>query len=127
MTYFINNLLTISGVAVEFEGKSIVVRAILLSGIFDLPAKCIIQEMVQFNGRYGCSFCEDEGENFKTDGGGNVRVFPKNDLLLNASLRTKERVISQSIVALENKETVSLCVWLIIEDTYTKNTSLIFT
>jgi len=114
-------------VAVEFEGKSIVVRAILLSGIFDLPAKCIIQEMVQFNGRYGCSFCEDEGENFKTDGGGNVRVFPKNDLLLNASLRTKERVISQSIVALENKETVSLCVWLIIEDTYTKNTSLIFT
>ena len=101
--YFITNL----GVPIEFDGKCIVVRSVLLSGIFDLPAKCIIQEMVQFNGRYGCSFCEDEGINIKTDGGGNVRVFPKNDIVLSACPRTKERVISQAIVALENKETVS--------------------
>jgi hypothetical protein len=96
-----------SGVQLEYNGKYINVCAILLSGIFDLPAKCIVQEFVQFNGQFGCSFCEEGGKLLTTERGGHVRVFPKVSLMENAPLRTKQRVVAQALVALEHKEAVS--------------------
>lgn len=44
----------------------------------DLPAKALVQNFVQFNGIYGCGFCEQPGEVVSTAKGGNVTTFPYN-------------------------------------------------
>ena len=36
-------------------------KAKLLLGVFDLPAKAAAVNMMQYNGRYGCLYCLDEG------------------------------------------------------------------
>ncbi len=38
------------------------VRVMLLLSVFDLPAKCATANMIQFNGRYGCLYCDHPGE-----------------------------------------------------------------
>lgn len=37
------------------------VHAMILMSAVDLPARAIVANMKQFNGKYGCIFCEDEG------------------------------------------------------------------
>ena len=37
------------------------VKARLLMCSVDLPAKAIVLNCKQFNGQYGCTYCEDEG------------------------------------------------------------------
>lgn len=94
------------GFVVDYNNQKITVKATLLSGVFDLPAKCIIQDTIQFNGRYGCGFCEEEGKSISTDKGGHVMVFPKTDLELFAPSRTQESVIAQATIALEQNNPV---------------------
>ena len=36
-------------------------RCTILIAALDLPAHAIVLNMKQFNGKYGCSFCLDEG------------------------------------------------------------------
>ena len=48
------------------------IKAILIAGNFDLPARCLISVTVQFNGKYGCIKCLQQGESRKTEKGGNV-------------------------------------------------------
>ena len=36
-------------------------RAALLMCSVDLPARCLIANMKQFNGKYGCLYCENPG------------------------------------------------------------------
>lgn len=36
-------------------------KAKLLLGVFDLPAKAMALNVIQFNGKHGCSYCLDEG------------------------------------------------------------------
>lgn len=38
-----------------------VARAILINCSVDLPAKAILTNMKQWNGKYGCVYCEEEG------------------------------------------------------------------
>lgn len=40
------------------------VRAMLLLSVFDLPAKAAAVNMKQFNGKYGCLYCDNPGETF---------------------------------------------------------------
>ena len=40
---------------------AMVARAILLCCSVDLPARAMITNMKQFNGKHGCLYCEDEG------------------------------------------------------------------
>ena len=82
-------------------------KCLLLNGLLDLPAKCIVQETVQFNGGWGCGTCEDQGKNVTTDKGGNVRVFPLENINLCPRERNKTRMLAHSLLALENKEPVS--------------------
>ena len=42
------------------EGPMIVKAHLLICSV-DLPAKAIVLNCKQFNGEYGCSYCEDEG------------------------------------------------------------------
>ncbi|WAR15739.1 PGBD4-like protein [Mya arenaria] len=47
------------------------VKGVLLCGTCDLPATCMLMNMTQFNGKYGCPQCKQEGE----------VVFPFDDLI----------------------------------------------
>ena len=59
----------------DLEG-GIVVRGIVISSSMDAPAKCLFMCMMQFNGKYGCPYCEIPGNTFRTDKGGNCHVYP---------------------------------------------------
>ena len=49
------------GIDVASPDGPVVARARLLMCSFDLPAKAIVLNMKQFNGAYGCTYCEDKG------------------------------------------------------------------
>ena len=82
-------------------------KAILLNGKFDLPARAIITEMVQYNGNFGCGLGEEQGCSAETEKGGTVHVYPLKSLTEKAQIRTKECVLAQSWLALETKLPVS--------------------
>ena len=44
------------------KGENITVRAILLCGTCDLPARCLVCNSIQFNGFYGCLRCRQAGK-----------------------------------------------------------------
>lgn len=48
----------------------------LLSGTFDLPANCMVQEFNQFNGFYGCSICGKPGCTCPTSATGHTHTYP---------------------------------------------------
>ena len=50
------------GIQVEVPSGVMQTRAVLLMCSADLPAKASLTNMKQFNGAYGCTNCEDEGE-----------------------------------------------------------------
>lgn len=54
------------------------IRGILLNGVFDAPARCLFQNMVQFNGFHGCPYCFIPGKTFKTSERGHSLVYPFN-------------------------------------------------
>ena len=37
-------------------------KFVLISGVFDLPAKAMFLDFMQFNGCYGCAVCEKAGQ-----------------------------------------------------------------
>ena len=49
-------------------------RAKLLCCVFDFPARCMALNMMQWNGRYGCTCCLDEGKQLS-----HVRVYLPDD------------------------------------------------
>lgn len=48
------------------EGKDLTLRGILLCATMDAPAKCLMQNFVQYNGFSGCPYCLDQGTTVKT-------------------------------------------------------------
>uniref|UniRef100_A0A7M5XKP2 Uncharacterized protein n=1 Tax=Clytia hemisphaerica TaxID=252671 RepID=A0A7M5XKP2_9CNID len=82
----------------EESGKKMEGKMAITGGLFDLPAKCLVQETVQFNGYHGCSCCEIEGEAVAS----NV-VFP---FVENQEQRSQLRTLGQAMLALETNETV---------------------
>ncbi len=63
-------------------------RCIILSAVADAPAKCLLMNTVQFNGRYGCPVCYNEGQVAQVSERGHSRVYPFED----SSLRTHEEM-----------------------------------
>eukprot|EP00111_Clytia_hemisphaerica_P021545 TCONS_00063373-protein len=69
--------LAVEGTSMEyFNGQKEIVRILVIGGLFDLPAKCLVQETVQFNGYFGCSCCEIKGQNVSTSKNGSKIAFP---------------------------------------------------
>ena len=60
------------------EGKDITLRGILLCGTADAPAKCLLQNFVQFNGFNGCPYCMERGKSVKTSAKGHTHAYPFN-------------------------------------------------
>ncbi|XP_071795450.1 uncharacterized protein [Asterias amurensis] len=48
----------------------------LLSSVFDSPARCLFQNFIQFNGYYGCPFCLAKGQSVKTSVTGSTQTYP---------------------------------------------------
>ncbi|XP_066915002.1 uncharacterized protein [Clytia hemisphaerica] len=67
------NDIMVNGVKIN---ESVTVRGMVLCGTFDMPAKASVLNFIQFNGRFGCSKCLQEGINFRTEKNGSVRCFP---------------------------------------------------
>lgn len=81
-------------------------KVYLVSGIFDLPAKSLVLEEIQFNGFCGCSYCVEAGKSVKAkDGGrGQVHVYPFNDESEtgHAERRTHKGTIANGMKSLED-------------------------
>jgi hypothetical protein len=68
------------GVKVDDKaGNSFTMKATILNCVCDLPARCMVSNSMQFNGFYGCWFCHQPGETYKTNKGGNVHIYPFKD------------------------------------------------
>lgn len=50
-----------SGITVQTPAGVMTARAIVLNCSADLPARAMVSNMKQFNGRHGCLYCEEEG------------------------------------------------------------------
>ena len=51
------------------------IRGLLLNGVFDSPARCLFQNMVQFNGFYGCPYCRTPGQTVQTSERGHTLAY----------------------------------------------------
>jgi len=73
-------LLTLERKGIEVKSPSIphsfISRVIVLAGTCDLPAKSLILNTMQFNGKNGCSKCLDPGVTYHTSARGRTHVYP---------------------------------------------------
>ena len=83
------------------------VRAFLIAGTFDLPARSLVAGTIQFNGKYGCIKCYQEGESYKTVKGGHVWTYPFNVLNPKGPLRVHEDLKKNALEAFKEKKTVN--------------------
>ena len=56
--------------------EQVTVKAVLLSCTADAPARCLMMDFVQFNGKYGCPCCLSPGETFAISATGNSHIYP---------------------------------------------------
>ncbi|PIK38304.1 hypothetical protein BSL78_24855 [Apostichopus japonicus] len=85
----------------DFSGEEFLCKAALLSCTCDLPAKSLVTNSIQFNGKHGCWHCLQPGETYRTESGGNCHVFPFNTEDPVGPKRTMEQILK------DVKETVS--------------------
>ena len=92
------------------SGKQMTCRATLLNGTFDLPARCLVCNMIQFNGHCGCGLCEEPGETARS-GNGFSHVYcmsheKAKTMSGHEKLRTKESTNENAQRAITNASTV---------------------
>ena len=66
------------GIPITINGRQILVQALLLSGVFDAPAKSEFLNHVQHTGFFGCPYCKEKGETCWTSNTGHKTIFPFN-------------------------------------------------
>lgn len=92
------------GVEVTLPDTSrITVRGMLLCGTCDLPAKSLVLNMNQFNGKFGCSKCLESGETVAA-GRGNTRVYP---FAMKPEKRSHEQFVQDGKTALQTSQIVN--------------------
>ena len=90
-----------AGVVVKIRGEEKICKAKVLFATFDLPAKAKALNFNQFNGKYGCSVCKQEGLVVRV-GRGNARVYQCAQPL--APLRSHEECYAFGVRALQKEE-----------------------
>ena len=86
-------------------------KAFTICASFDLPARASALNVMQYNGLYGCTFCEQPGSTLRTEKGGNVHVFlydvetPKGP-----PIRTHDSQMKHARKAVEQSTVVCICV-----------------
>ncbi|KAJ8030468.1 hypothetical protein HOLleu_26903 [Holothuria leucospilota] len=71
-------------------------KVFTLFSIFDSPARCLVQNVKQFNGEYGCNWCYAKGEQVER-GLGTARVYPVQNEPSNK--RTHDSMIADGLEA----------------------------
>jgi hypothetical protein len=69
------NSLYKEGIHLQIDGENIKVRLKIICGVFDLPAKAEVLNMMYFNGQFACITCEEPGVTVK-QGKGTARCYP---------------------------------------------------
>lgn len=100
------------GVEVQPHGVEApcVIKVYVIAGTFDLPARASVLNCIQFNGKYGCSFCEQPGMTVRTEKGGSVHSYPYNLNDPTGPARTHEDFIKYAKQAVEQNLMVVICV-----------------
>ncbi|KAJ8666492.1 hypothetical protein QAD02_008154 [Eretmocerus hayati] len=100
----IDTMIDLGEHGVEWFNKSqnSIERSIVLAPIasLDLPARAAAQNVMQYNGEHGCTFCEHPGITCKV-GRGHNRSYP--ELSEKPPPRTDERMLEQANIAIENE------------------------
>ena len=101
-----------TGVTVQLPEKPdrCQVRAHVIGCTVDLPARAMMQNIIQFNGFHGCSFCEQPGETESTEGGGHVHVYPFDTTTPDGPSREQQTLMNHANLSLEQDKPVSLCI-----------------
>lgn len=100
LLYCLYSILTHLGIQVELpDGSLEICKAKLLFNVCDLPAKAVLMNCNQFNGKHGCSSCKNEGEQTKS-GRGQTRVYRHTS----DEMRTNREHTLHAKKALENGE-----------------------
>ncbi len=78
-------------------------RAKLLLSVFDLPARAAAVNMMQYNGRYGCLYCLDEGKhiNHRRIYLPSERHTPRNDTQMNRWAGRKKKEIDKALLRIK--------------------------
>lgn len=98
---------TCTGVEVHLGNEApLQMKVCVLCCSCDLPARAIVQNFIQFNGYYGCCFCEQPGETTHTEKGGHVHTFPYNHISPKGPPRTQQATIQKAREALEEHSVV---------------------
>ena len=93
-----------TGINVEWHNKeTVTVKAMLLCGTFDMPAKGLVLNMMQYNGRYGCPVCLQAGKTVKTSTRGHVHAFPFDRKDPTGPLRSTSESKKHSLNAVNNE------------------------
>ncbi|XP_078533887.1 LOW QUALITY PROTEIN: uncharacterized protein LOC144820125 [Lissotriton helveticus] len=93
-----------SGVSFQDHNNcSFTCHATLLTITCDLPARCLVSNSTQFNGKFGCWHCLQEGE-VTVSGKGHCRVFPYNAENPKGPPRTLDTIKSDVNSAIANIE-----------------------
>lgn len=91
-------------------GRQRTCRTVLLNGTFDLPARCLVCNMIQYNGHCGCGLCEEPGETAICGNGfSHVYVMSHEKAITptgHAKLRTKESTNDHAQQAISAASTV---------------------
>lgn len=83
------------------------IRAILLCGTCDLPAKSLFLNITQFNGKFGCPSCEYEGVSISTITSKSIVVFPYVDRFVPRRLEETLEFAQQALRNKINKKTMN--------------------
>ena len=94
-----------NGVMVEdYQGRIVRCQATLITCICELPAKCLVSNSIQFNGKYGCWYCLQPGKTFHTDKGGHCHVFPYQNYNPTGPSRTRSSVeedVTETVIKIQ--------------------------
>ena len=83
-------------------GEEHVSKCAAIVAVCDAVARCILQRFKQFNGFFGCGFCEQEGSRI-AKGRGTVQVYPQTEYIPNA--RTHASTVHYaSVVATSDRD-----------------------
>lgn len=88
----------ISGLQVVTPFGAKVFKGHLLMAPLDLPARAMVTNMKQFNGRYACVFCHDQGETNQKQ----IR-YPFNEA---CEMRTHQSILDDAGKAMQNRKPV---------------------
>ena len=84
--------------------KTFLCQAMLLCGTCDLPAKAMVYNMTQYNGKYGCSHCLQSGKQIKVGERGTAHIYPYQCDNPDGPKRTSTDTEKHSLTATTNGE-----------------------